>query len=225
MEMKPIAKIENDYETKFAVPRQSGLVGSVKSKIVFEKEYSNPAAFEGLEGFSHIWLIWEFDRNAHSANSLTVRPPRLGGNKKVGVFASRAPYRPNPIGLSSVKLERIEKDEKGNVFLIVSGADLVNGTKIYDIKPYLKISDCHPEAVSGFSDEKIDYKLTVKIPENLLKCIKKDMIPALIQILEEDPRPAYHHDESRIYGFRFSGMEIKFRVKGTELSVTDIENE
>ncbi len=225
MEIKPIAKIENDYDTKFAVPRQSGIVNELKSKIIFEKGFSNPAAFEGLEGFSHIWLIWEFDKNSHSNTSLSVRPPRLGGNKKVGVFASRAPYRPNPIGLSSVRLEEIKKDKNGSIYLIVSGADLVNGTKIYDIKPYLKISDCHNDAVSGFSDEKKDDKLNVRIPDRLTQNMDREKLPALIKILQGDPRPAYHNDENRIYGFRFAGKEIQFRVEGSTLTVSEIKDE
>lgn len=182
MQITPIAKIYNDFDSKFAVPRQSGLVNSIKSKIIFEKEYASAEAFKGLEGYSHLWLIWEFDKNAHESNSLTVRPPRLGGNERMGVFATRSPYRPNPLGLSSVKLEKIIR-ENGKVSLIVSGADLINGTKIYDIKPYLAYSDCHTDAVCGFADEKKDYKLSVIIPENEACKLNKEELGTLRAIL------------------------------------------
>lgn len=220
MEIKPIAKIINDYTGKFAVPRQSGLV-NVKSKIVFEKEYSNETAFKRIDEFSHLWLIWGFSLNSHSAESLTVRPPRLGGNERVGVFATRSPYRPNPIGLSSVKLEEVKKDGKGNVTLIVSGADLVSGTPIYDIKPYIAFSDCHADAVSGFAEEKQYKKLNVKIDNDILKNIPKEKQEVLIEILSGDPRPAYHED-GRQYGFLFAEKEIKFTVSGNTLTVTEI---
>lgn len=223
MEIKPIAKIINDYDSKFAVPRQSGLVNSIKSKIIFEKEYSNESAFKRIDEFSHLWLIWGFSLNSHKTSSLTVRPPRLGGNEKVGVFATRSPYRPNPLGLSSVKLESVEKDRNNNITLIVSGADLVSGTPIFDIKPYIAFSDCHIDAVSGFADEKKDYKLNVVIDEKLLNNIEKDKQIVLKEILEDDPRPAYHED-GREYGFAFAGKEIKFTVNGKELTVTEIEN-
>lgn len=225
MEIKPIAKIENDYTSKFGIPRQSNLVNGLKSKIIFEKEYAKSIAFKGLEGFSHIWIIWEFDKNSHDTNSLTVRPPRLGGNKRVGVFASRSPYRPNALGLSSVKLEEICVDDNDDAFLVVSGADLLNGTKIYDIKPYIKISDCHEDAISGYSDEMKDYKLNVDISPSLLEKVENEKRLALIEILEGDPRPAYQNDEERIYGFNFANKEIKFSVKDKELTVLEIENE
>ncbi len=223
MEIKPIAKIINDYDSKFAVPRQSGLVNSIKSKIIFEKEYSNESAFKRIDEFSHLWLIWGFNLNSHKTSSLTVRPPRLGGNEKVGVFATRSPYRPNPLGLSSVKLESVEKNRNNNITLIVSGADLVSGTPIFDIKPYIAFSDCHIDAVSGFADEKKDYKLNVVIDEKLLNNIEKDKQIVLKEILEDDPRPAYHED-GREYGFAFAGKEIKFTVNGKELTVTEIKN-
>ena len=222
MIIKPIAKIFNDFDSKFAVPRQSGIVNNVKSIIVFEDEYSNPIAFKGLEGFSHLWLIWEFDKNSHESNSLSVRPPRLGGNKRMGVFATRSPYRPNPLGLSSVKLEEIiEKD--GKISLLVSGADLVNGTKIYDIKPYLSYSDCHTDAVNGFGDNVKDYKLKVIIPSEFENYLDMDKMNVLKQILEDDPRPAYHED-NRQYGFSYAGKEIKFTVNGDTLTVNDISD-
>ena len=224
MVIKPIAHIENDYTSKFAVPRQSCLENSLKSRIVFEDEYAREEAFRGLDGFSHLWIIWEFDLNSHPANSLSVRPPRLGGNEKMGVFATRSPFRPNPLGLSSVKLEEIERCENGKIELIVSGADLVNGTPIYDIKPYIKFSDCHEDAVSGFADEKKNYSLKVEIPQELLDKFEHEKQEALIQILSADPRPAYHTD-GRVYGFRFANKEIKFKVEDGTLTVLEIENE
>lgn len=221
MEIKPIAKIINDYDSKFAVPRQSGLVNDIKSKIIFEKEYSNEAAFKRIEEFSHLWLIWGFSLNSHQTNSLTVRPPRLGGNEKVGVFATRSPFRPNPIGLSSVKLEEVIKDKNNNVTLIVSGADLVSGTPIYDIKPYITFSDCHTDAVCGFAEANRSRKLNVIINNDILNKIEKEKQNTLIEILEGDPRPAYHGD-GRHYGFAFAGKEIKFTVADNTLSVTEI---
>lgn len=221
MEIKPIAKIINDYDSKFAVPRQSGLVNEIKSQIIFEKEYSNLAAFKRIEEFSHLWLIWGFGLNSHQSTSLTVRPPRLGGNEKVGVFATRSPFRPNPIGLSSVKLEKVIKDKNDNVTLIVSGADLVSGTPIYDIKPYITFSDCHTDAVCGFADENKNHKLKVIIDDDILNNIKKEKQNALKEILEGDPRPAYHED-GRQYGFAFAGKEIKFTVTDNTLTVTEI---
>lgn len=221
MEIKPIAKIINDYDSKFAVPRQSGLVNEIKSQIIFKKEYSNHAAFKRIEEFSHLWLIWGFSLNSHQSTSLTVRPPRLGGNEKVGVFATRSPFRPNPIGLSSVKLEKIIKDKNDNVTLIVSGADLVSGTPIYDIKPYITFSDCHIDAVCGFADENKNRKLKVIIDDDILDNIKKEKQNALKEILEGDPRPAYHED-GRQYGFAFAGKEIKFTVTDNTLTVTEI---
>lgn len=224
MNIKHIGIIFNDFDTKFGIPRQSNLEKNLKSKIVFEKEYNDINAFKGLENFSHIWLIWGFSENIDKEKSLTVRPPRLGGNKKVGVFASRSPFRPNNIGLSSVKLEKIEQDANGNVSLIISGADLMNGTPIYDIKPYIKISDCHIDAISGYSDENKDYKLKVNIENNILNIIEADKQQGLIEILSQDPRPSYHNDE-REYGFKFGGKEIKFIVKENELTVTGIYDE
>lgn len=221
MEIKPIAKIINDYDSKFAVPRQSGLVNEIKSQIIFKKEYSNHATFKRIEEFSHLWLIWGFSLNSHQSTSLTVRPPRLGGNEKVGVFATRSPFRPNPIGLSSVKLEKIIKDKNDNVTLIVSGADLVSGTPIYDIKPYITFSDCHIDAVCGFADENKNRKLKVIIDDDILDNIKKEKQNALKEILESDPRPAYHED-GRQYGFAFAGKEIKFTVTDNTLTVTEI---
>lgn len=223
MDIKPIAKIQNDFDTKFAVPRQSGLVKNIKSLIVFEKEYSSPQAFKGLEGFSYLWLIWEFDKNSHKSNSLTVRPPRLGGNERVGVFATRSPFRPNALGLSSVKLEKIIIKD-GAVSLLVSGADLVNETPIYDIKPYLTYSDCHTDAKNGFGDKFKDYNLDVIINKEYENEFSHDKLQELKQILSGDPRPAYHND-NRQYGFKFAGKEIKFTVTDNILTVTKISDE
>lgn len=220
MQINPIATIKNDFDDKFAVPRQSGIADRMLSVIELNKEFSDEACVKGLDGFSHLWLIWEFDRNTHKSQSLTVRPPRLGGNERVGVFASRSPFRPNPLGLSSVKLEAIEKRD-GRICLIVSGADLVSGTPIYDIKPYIRFSDSHEDAISGYVDEREFHTLTVKIPENELAKVDGDTAKVLYDILANDPRPAYKNDEKE-YGFKFAGAEIKFVVNGDELTVKEI---
>ena len=218
--IKVIAHIQNDFTTKFGIPRQSGLT-DLESIIVFEPEYQNSDALRGIEGFSHLWLLWDFSL-AHRENwSPTVRPPRLGGNKRMGVFATRSPFRPNPIGLSSVKLVGVEKTKNGTV-LRVSGADLLNGTPIYDIKPYLPFADSHPDAVGGFADEKLNDFLKVEYEGDLLNLIPNNKQDALTKILSEDPRPHYIDDKDRIYGFEFLGFEIKFRVEDDTLFVTDI---
>ena len=224
MEIKPIAHIENDYTDKFAVPRQSG-IAEITSAIVFEKEYADENAVRGIEGFSHLWLIWGFSENIRDKHSLTVRPPRLGGNTRVGVFASRSPFRPNNLGLSSIKLEKVQFDKKRRPILIVSGADLMNGTPIYDIKPYIKYTDSHENALSGFADEHEFNLLEVKIDEELIQKIPVEKRSTLRVILSNDPRPAYQKDENRIYGFRFADFEIKFKVKERTLTVLNIENE
>jgi len=213
MEIKPIATIKNDFTDKFAVPRQSGL-SDIESRIVFEDEYSDPKAIKGIDGFSHLWLIWGFSKNVRDSHSLTVRPPILGGNERVGVFASRSPFRPNNLGLSCVKLVRVE-----NNMLIVSGADLVNETPIYDIKPYIPYSDCKNDAIGGFTQSREFHTLEVEIDDDLTKDLNESQIQTLMQILKNDPRPAYHNDEERIYGFRFAESEIKFKVKEGKLTV------
>ncbi len=218
-EMKIIAKIRNDFPTKFGVPRQSGLT-SLSSRIIFEPEYRDENAIRGLEGFSHIWIIWGFSQCDDNNRSLTVRPPKLGGNTRMGVFATRSPFRPNSLGLSSVKLQRIEKNDDGCI-LVVSGADLMNDTPIFDIKPYVPYSDCHPDASGGFSVDGT-HKLDVIFPQNLLNFVNKEKQCGLVQILEQDPRPSYHDDPTRIYGFRFSDLEIKFSVKGKILTVVSV---
>ena len=222
--MKIIAKIHNDFKEKFGIPRQSGLSGGLLSRIVFEPEYRNPDALRGIEGYSHLWLIWQFSETVRDDWSPTVRPPRLGGNKRVGVFATRSPYRPNPIGLSSVKLERIEHTETVGMVLIVSGADLLSGTPIYDIKPYIAYSDCHPDAVSGFADPVREYSLKVEFPEALLSKVDVSKQEALIKILEQDPRPSYQNDPTREYGMRFGVYEIFFKVFENSLTVTRVED-
>ncbi len=221
LNLKVIARIYNDYTHKFGIPRQSGLVEKVISTIVFEKDYRVDDALRDIEGYSHLWLLWHFSQNDKTEWSPCVRPPRLGGNKRTGVFATRSPYRPNPIGLSSVKLIEKKKTPEGTV-LVVAGADILSGTAIFDIKPYIKFTDCHPDAVSGFADVHKDYKLQVDFPENLLNVIEENKQQALMGILENDPRPAYQED-GRIYGLSYGGYEIKFTVKDDLLTVTSVD--
>ncbi len=220
--MDIIAHIKTDFPTKFGVPRQSGLVESLHSKIIFEPEYRSPDCIKGLERFSHIWLLWEFSQAAQKDFSPTVRPPRLGGNTRVGVFASRSPFRPNSIGLSCVRLEKIEYSKALGPVLCVSRADMTDGTPIFDIKPYLPYTDSRPDALGGFADEVKDYSLRVDLPEALTKGMTEEQRTALTDILMQDPRPSYHDDPERIYGFGFADYEIKFRVCGEVLTVTDI---
>jgi len=220
--MKIIARIHTDFPTKFGIPRQSGIIDSLKGRIVFESEYRNAEAVRGLEEFSHIWLIWEFSEAVREDWSPTVRPPRLGGNVRKGVFATRSPFRPNPIGLSSVKLEKVEIDPKLGPILHVSGADLMDGTPIYDIKPYIAYTDSHPEAVSGFASKPAEYLLEVDFPDTLLQKVNPELRESLIEVLAHDPRPQYHDDPERVYGMEFGGMEVKFKVDGMLLSVVDI---
>ena len=218
-----IARILTDFPTKFGIPRQSGIADSFTSEIVFEPEYRNPDALRGIDGYSHLWLIWQFSEAIREDWSPTVRPPRLGGNKRMGVFATRSPFRPNPIGLSSVRLEEIEVTKDEGTVLIVSGADLLDGTPIYDIKPYVAYSDCHADAVSGFADPVREYHLNVVFCKELLSKIDISKQKALIQILEQDPRPSYQNDPEREYGFRFSDYEIFFKVDGDTLTVTAVK--
>lgn len=220
--MHVIARIHNDFPTKFGLPRQSGLVNGLRSMIVFEPEYRVPEALRGMEGYSHLWLIWQFHQAERDTWSPTVRPPRLGGNARMGVFATRSPFRPNPIGLSCVKLEAIQQDAKLGAVLIVSGADLMDGTPIYDIKPYLPYADCHPEATGGFAHEVKDHAVEVVIPEEMLAKVPADKQEALQGVLAQDPRPGYQKDPERVYGFTFAGMEVRFRVAEDVLTVTEI---
>ena len=221
-EMKVIARIRTDFPTKFGIPRQSGLVESLKARIVFEPEYRNPAALRGLDGFSHIWLIWEFSEALRDGWSPTVRPPRLGGNKRVGVFATRSPFRPNSLGLSSVRLERIETDSEFGPVLHVAGADLLDNTPIYDIKPYLPHVDSHPDAQGGFAAPLTDYGLQVVFPPALLELIPAERRDALLGVLANDPRPSYQNDPERRYGFLFAGFEIRFTVLDEVLTVCEV---
>lgn len=223
IEMKIIARIRSPFPEKFGVPRQSGLVESLQAQIVFEEGFRNADAVRGLEGFSHIWLIWQFSRAVRETWSPTVRPPRLGGNERMGVFATRSPFRPNAIGLSCVKLEGIELDSRLGPVLHVSGADLMDGTPIFDIKPYLPYADCHPEATGGFAQDVMGHALKVKFPEEWLEKIPEDRRETLLSILEQDPRPGYQQDPGRIYGFAYGQWEIKFRVEGEILTVCQVE--
>ena len=220
--MKTIAKIHTEFPTKFGIPRQSGIIDTLQGTIVFEPEYRNPEAVRGLEEFSHLWLIWEFSEAVRDTWSPTVRPPRLGGNVRKGVFATRSPFRPNPIGLSSVKLERIETDPKLGPVLHVSGADLMDGTPIYDIKPYIAYTDSHPEAVCGFASKLAESLLNVDFPDALLQIVPETQRDSLVAVLEHDPRPQYQDDPERIYGLAFGNWEVKFNVKGTTLTVNQI---
>ncbi len=220
MELRVIARIYTDFKEKFGIPRQSGLVGETVGKIVFEKEFQRKEALRGIEGFSHLWLIWEFSEAITKEWSPTVRPPRLGGNKRMGVFATRSPYRPNPIGLSSVKLLDVIEDEKLGCVLIVSGADILDGTPIYDIKPYLKYTDSHEDAVSGFSDDVFGYSIKVHFPEVLLLRVPEEKRNALLKILESDPRPSYKEEGDREYGMKFADFEVFFKVFDGALHVT-----
>lgn len=221
-EIMVIAHIHNDFQGKFGIPRQSGLVEEIESVIIFEPAYRNADALRGLEDFSHIWLIWQFSESIRQGWSPTVRPPRLGGNRRMGVFATRSPYRPNEIGLSSVRLLRVEETPEWGPMLYVAGADLMDGTPIYDIKPYLPHVDSHPDASGGFADCYRDYSLTVEFPEALMAQVPEDKRKALCGVLAGDPRPAYQHEPERIYGMAFAGMEIKFRVDDDVLTVVQV---
>ena len=223
-QLKVIAHIHTDFPSKFGIPRQSGLVDSLIAQIIFEPEYRNPEALRGLEGFSHLWLLWDFSEAHRERWSPTVRPPRLGGNTRIGVFASRSPFRPNSIGLSSVKLEKIDLQTAQGPVLTVSGADIMDNTPIYDIKPYVPFTDSHPEATSGFAAAKADYWLEVEIPNELLAKIPPDKLPALKGILAHDPRPSYQADNTRVYGLEFAGLEVKFTVDDQKLKVISIES-
>lgn len=221
MELKTIAKIYTGFDEKFGIPRQSGMV-DVPARIVFEPDYRDINAIRGLEGFSHIWVLWEFSKAKSYTWQPTVRPPRLGGNKRMGVFATRSPFRPNSIGLSSLRLLRIEKNEALGAVLHVSGADILNGTPIFDIKPYIAFTDSHPDAVCGFSEEYKDYKLEVLVSDILLNRLPDELKQPLIDLLANDPRPSYQHNSERVYGVSFFDYEIKFTVNDMTLTVTDI---
>ena len=223
--MRPIARIHSDFSTKFGVPRQSGLVDSLEATVVFEPEFRNPDALRGLEGFSHIWLVWVFDQAVRKDWSPTVRPPRLGGNTRMGVFATRSPFRPNPIALSCVKLAGMEETADHGMVLRILGADLMDGTPILDIKPYIPYADSHPEALGGFAAVPAGETLEVIIPPELLEKVPESRREALRGVLAQDPRPHYQEDPERVYGFGFAGMEVKFSVEGNRLTVRDISAE
>ena len=217
-----IARMHSDFATKFGIPRQSGLVEELKSTIVFEPEFRNPDALRGIEGFSHLWIIWQFSEAVHQSWSPTVRPPRLGGNTRMGVFATRSPFRPNHLGLSSVKLLGVEQTAQYGTVLHVGGADLMDGTPIFDIKPYIPYGDCHPDAVGGFTDNAGEFLLEVDFPQNLLLKLPGEKREAAVGVLRHDPRPSYQRSPDRVYGLTFAGFDIRFTVKDTLLAVIEV---
>lgn len=218
--IEPIAYIKSPFTSKFGIPRQGGL-SQVQAVIVFEASYRNAEALRGLEGFSHLWLIWSFSENLNKGWSPTVRPPRLGGNKRVGVFATRSPFRPNGLGLSSVKIKEIKTDPKLGPVIVVSGADLMDGTPIFDIKPYISM-DCHPDAVCGFQEHTRNHQLKVLIDDALLSLVEPVYQNGLLACLSQDPRPSYQDDPLRVYGFPFAGFDVRFCVDGNELTVVEM---
>ncbi len=217
-----IARMHSDFATKFGIPRQSGLVEELRSTIVFEPEYRNPDALRGIEDFSHLWIIWQFSEAVRQGWSPTVRPPRLGGNTRMGVFATRSPFRPNNLGLSSVKLLGVEHTEKFGTVLHVGGADLMDGTPIFDIKPYIAYGDSHPDAKGGFTDTAGEFLLNVEFPEELLLRLPADKRDAAVGVLSHDPRPSYQRKPDRVYGLTFAGYDIRFRVSDDTLTVVDV---
>ncbi len=222
--LKTIATIHTDFPSKFGIPRQGGLVDALKATITFEPEYRDATALRGLEGYSHLWLIWLFSESVMDGWSPTVKPPRLGGNKRMGVFATRSPFRPNPLGLTCVKLESIDLSGPQAPLLRVAGADLMDGTPIFDIKPYIPYADCRPEATGGFTDRIRYERLKVDFPEALLRTIPPDKRQALIEVLAQDPRPGYRHGEAaRRYGVAFAGFDVRFTVEGSALTVVEVE--
>ena len=221
--IKTIGRIHSDFPSKFGIPRQAGLVPELRAYLVLEPEFRNPDMLRGLEGFSHIWLIWNFSGNRQDGWSPTVRPPRLGGNRRMGVFATRSPFRPNPIGLSCVRLEEIRWNTPQGPILVVSGADLMDGTPIFDIKPYLPYVDAHPEARGGFTEQTAAYALEVQCPQPLLDKLPENKRAALLGVLKNDPRPAYQHDPDRVYAMDFGGYRVQFQVGESMLTVIDIQ--
>ena len=220
--IRPIAKMRSDFPSKFGIPRQSGLVQELRSTIVFEPEFRNPDTLRGLEGYSHLWLIWQFSEAVRTDWSATVRPPRLGGNTRMGVFATRSPFRPNNLGLSCVRLTGIEQTPNQGTVIHVAGADLMDGTPIFDIKPYVPYSDCHSEASGGFTDTAGEFRLKVEFPEELLFRLPENKREATIGVLSHDPRPSYQRDPDRVYGLPFAGYDIRFTVLGDVLRVCDV---
>lgn len=221
-EITCIAKMKSDFPSKFGIPRQSGLIDDLRSTIIFEPEYRNPDALRGIEGFSHLWIIWQFSEAVRDGWSPTVRPPRLGGNTRMGVFATRSPFRPNAIGLSCVRLIGTEQTPQHGTVIHVAGADLMDGTPILDIKPYIPYSDCHPDASEGFTQSTDDFLLEVIFPSNLLSLLPESKQQATIGVLSHDPRPSYQKDPHRIYGLSFAGFNIRFQVKERTLTVLEV---
>ena len=221
--IQPIAKMKSDFSTKFGIPRQSGLVTELRSSIVFEPEFRNADALRGIEGFSHLWIIWQFSEAVRTEWSPTVRPPRLGGNTRMGVFATRSPFRPNNLGLSCVKLLGIEETAEYGTVIHVGGADLMDGTPIFDIKPYVPYADCQPDAIGGFTDTAGDFLLEVDFPTSLLEILPTTKQEAAIQVLSHDPRPSYQRKPGRVYGLTFAGFDIRFTVEDTKLTVVAVE--
>ena len=221
--IQPIARMQSDFPTKFGIPRQSNLVEKLHSTIVFEPQFRNADALRGMEGFSHLWLIWQFSEAVRTEWSPTVRPPRLGGNTRMGVFATRSPFRPNNLGLSCVRLEGIEQDAELGPVIHVSGADLMDGTPIFDIKPYIPYADCHPEATGGFTDTAGSFLLKVDFPPALLELLPPDKREEAVGVLEHDPRPSYQRKPDRIYGLPFAGFDIRFRVEDDTLTVCEVQ--
>ncbi len=217
-QVKPIGYIKSDFSEKFGIPRQSGRAPSLKAKVIFYPEYRSDDALRGIEGFTHLWILFDFSKAHKDEFSPLVRPPRLGGNKKVGVFASRSPFRPNHIGLSSVKFEKLEKTEKYGTVIVISGADLLDGTPVYDVKPYLPFTDCHPDAKGGYAEELKDYKLKVNLCDEVFSLLSQEKIDALTECLADDPRPSYQ-DDGKEYGLSFAGVNLKFTVQNGTLTV------
>ncbi len=221
--MRIIARIKSDFPTKFGIPRQSGLVEQLHATIVFEPEFRNPDALRGIGDFSHLWLIWQFSQAVRNNWSPTVRPPRLGGNTRMGVFATRSPFRPNAIGLSSVRLLEVEQTENYGTVLHVGGADLMDGTPIFDIKPYIPYGDCHVDATGGFTDHAEDFLLQVDFPDHLLSVLPEEKQDAAVAVLSHDPRPSYQHSAQRVYGLSFAGFDIHFTVEDNTLTVQSVK--
>lgn len=222
MNIAPIAQFHSPFSSKFGIPKQSGIIETIPGQVVFVPEWRNADALRGIEGFDYLWLIWQFSANPHAATSPVVRPPRLGGNRSVGVFASRSPFRPNPIGLSAVRLQSVEWESEQGPVLHILGADLMDGTPIYDIKPYVVYADSHPEARSGFVDSNEWTSLQVTFPEPMRDKIPENLLPPLIETLALDPRPAYQKDPQKVYGMPFGGYDVRFTVDGKNLTVVDI---
>ena len=221
-EIQAIARMKSDFPTKFGIPRQSGLVETLRSTIIFEPEFRNPDALRGIEGYSHLWLIWQFSEAVREGWSPTVRPPRLGGNTRMGVFATRSPFRPNSLGLSSVRLLEVEETKEFGTVLHVGGADLMDGTPIFDIKPYIPYGDAHPEATGGFTTHADNFLLDVRFPNELLHMIPSEKQTALLGVLSHDPRPSYQKNSDRVYGLSFGGYNIRFLVQDKILTVTEV---